>query len=223
MARRLKTLTDMRTMLGALSRERLLRDLPESLAGRLDAPRYRARLERRILHRSGAAGAVAELLDGPAPALVALEEEGLRRLVADVGAMCQYAALRRVIDRTVLDALSARLDLPLAGHDARIGRQGDSLDRAVEIAAPPPDTDDPDAVAHAILREGLQCWACWIDGHPPEQAGFYRILTPSFPGRDGEVSATGCRPRDCRPRVALFDARLALAVAGDDIVEEGKD
>ena len=205
-----------RDLLGDLSTERLCVDIPPALTRHLSTPRFRTRLERRFLQRVGGAGVLSDLAEGPALRVVTLEEEGLRRLIADAGAMCQYSALRRIVDQSALAALSSRLDLRLSDHGSRRDTQGDSLDKAVEIAATPPMSDDRDSLAVAILREGLQCWFCWIHGQPKALGQFYRALTPSFPQEEADIATSGCRPRECRRRAALFEARLSLATGAED-------
>lgn len=215
-AQRLKALSDTATLLRKLSPERITCDLPPELANRLKHPRFRTRLERRFLLHTGAQASLPDLIASPAAALISLDESGLRDLIVDVGTMCQFAPLRRIIDQTVLADLSTRLGLPLAAHHARQATHGESLERAREIAAPHPVGEDEDALVEAILRDGLQCWTCWVHGQPSVLRDFFRALTPPIPQSGGEVATEGCRPRDCHRRAALFAARLDLALAERD-------
>ena len=198
-------------MLKNLSFERIGGDLPPDLSRRLLVSRFRTRLERRFLQRTGVANVLPDLIDSPAGILIGFGDAGLRDLIVDVGAMCQFAVLRRVVAQATLADLSERLGLPLATHDSRRATHGESLDRAREIASPHPAGEDEHALVDAILRDGLQCWTCWIHGQPSTLRDFFRALTPEIPQGGDDVATEGCRPRDCHRRAALFAARLDLA------------
>ena len=210
---RFKTLSDICTLMRAVPSARIQDDLPSELASRVASPRFRARLERRFLFRTGVHKVLPDLVASPAGALISLGEAGLRDLIVDAGAMCQFAPLRQIVDQTALADLSKHLGLSLAGHDARRAIQGESLARAREIASLHPVGQEESALVEAVLRDGLQCWTCWIHGQPPELRDFFKALTPPIPQGGGDVATQGCRPRDCHRRAALFAARLDLALA----------
>ncbi len=211
-ARRFKTLSDASRLMRDISSERLLADLPDDIPQRVAAPRFRARLERRFLLRTGAQAALPDLIDGPAGSLVSLGDRGLHILIVDTGIMCQFATLRQIVDQSVLTDLSTHLGISLIAHDARRAVEGEALDRARDIASPHPVGQGEDALVNAILRDGLQCWNCWIHSQKPSLGDFFRALTPSLP-QDGSIVATeGCRPRDCERRAALFAVRFERAL-----------
>jgi len=221
-AQRIKTLTDIAALAEGLSHGNLAGDLPAALSERLTPSRFRTRLERRFLRRTGAADAPADLLEGPASRLVFLGDKGLRDVIVDTGILCQYAILRRIVDQSMLAELSADLGVALSMHDARRATHGESIDKARAIAAPNPAIGEGvEAITTAILRDGLQCWTCWVHGQPPSMIRFLGALTPTAPhggsGRNGTDVATGiategCRPRDCRFRSDLFSVRLDIAL-----------
>lgn len=210
---RFKTLSEVSVLMRDIPSERINDDLPPELASRLAPARFRNRLERRFLFHTGVQAALPDLIASPAGALISLGEAGLRDLIVDAGAMCQFATLRQIVDQAALADLSTHLGLSLAGHDARRAIQGESLERAREIASPPPAGQEETALIDSVLRDGLQCWTCWIHGQPSALRDFFRALTPPIPQGGGDVATQGCRPRDCHRRAALFAARLDLVLA----------
>lgn len=221
-AQRIKTLTDIAALAKGLSHGNLVGDLPPALAERLTASRYRTRLERRFLRRTGASESPAALLEGPASRLVFLGDEGLRDVIVDTGILCQYAILRRIVDQSTLAELSSDLGVALTTHDARRATHGESIDKARAIAASAPAIGEGvEAITTAILRDGLQCWTCWVHSQPQSVTRFLSALTPTAPhdgsGHGGtdtgtNIATDGCRPRDCRFRSELFSVRLEIAL-----------
>jgi len=217
-AQYVRTLADATALISDLGHDRLVDDLPPALSERLSAPRYRARLERRFIRRTGAVEAAPALFENPVPQLAAMGRAQVNQLILDTGIMCQYAVLRRIVDKSVLADLSDRLGLPLALHDARRATDSPSMDMAREIASPYPPAEDAQSIIDAILRDGMQCWCCWIHGQPESLHRFLDALIPSS-GVDGTDVASRmdgkgekCRPRVCRRRADLFVARLDLVL-----------
>jgi len=214
MGQRFKTLSDVTVLARNLDQRQISGDLPPVLAERLGLPRYRNRLERRFLRRVGAFVAAPELLDSVAPRLASFGEPALRGVIVETGVMCQYAVVRRIIDQSVLKELSASLGLSLANHDARRATSGESIEIARAIASPFVALgDDTEAIVDAVLRDGLQCWTCWVHSQSPALQGFFNALIPSVPQDGTNVASEGCQPRDCRRRSGLFAARLDIALA----------
>ena len=209
----------MTALIRDLDHRQIADDLPPALSERLSAPRYRARLERRFIRRTGAVEAAPMLFESAVPQLVALGQTRVNQLILDTGIMCQYAVLRRIVDKSVLADLSDRLGQPLASHDARRATQGPSIDMARDIASSYPPAEDPQSIVDAILRDGMQCWCCWVHGQPESLHRFLDALLPSS-GIDGTNVASRkndngekCRPRVCRRRADLFVARLDLVLS----------
>ena len=212
-AQRLKTLIEATRLVQNLDDNQIAGDLPRELAARLSASRYRPRLERRFLRSTGAMAILPELLESDALRVASLGEAGLRATIVDAGALCQYAALRRIIDQATLAGLSSALGLDLSRHDARRAMQGISIDIAREIASPvSAQASDLAALKQAILRDGLQCWDCWVHRQKNELRTFFAALTPGLPLDGTEIAADGCKPRDCRRRAELLSARLDIAL-----------
>ncbi len=208
-AQRLKTLIDVSDLVSRFDDHQINGDLMPAVAERLSARRFRSRLERRFLRRTGLADSLDTLADSEAPVVAGLGEAGLRAVIVDTGVMCQYAILRRIVDQSVLAELSRHLGLDLIRHDARRAVQGMSIDLARVIASPcHAANQETETVINAILHDGLQCWTCWIHGQSQSLRPFFNALTPSLPQDRGVIASDGCHPRDCRRRADLFAARL---------------
>jgi len=123
-AQRLKTLIDVSDLVSRFDDHQINGDLMPAVAERLSARRFRSRLERRFLRRTGLADSLDTLADSEAPVVAGLGEAGLRAVIVDTGVMCQYAILRRIVDQSVLAELSRHLGLDLIRHDARRAVQG---------------------------------------------------------------------------------------------------
>lgn len=210
-AHRLGALRQTADMLRGLDHAQIADGIPADLSRRLAAPRYRARLERRFARRKGL-GAGSDAPDDSVRRAASLGEAGLRAVIVDAGVLCQYAALRRLVDQATLADLSAQLGLDLAAHDARRATQGEAIDLARALACPEPGrASDTEALIHAILDDGLRCWSCWVHARPPAFARFLDALIPGLPGDGPVVASQPCKPRDFARRAALFEARLVEA------------
>ncbi len=212
-AQRFKTLSDTAALLGSLSSERLGDDLPSDMAQKLLSPRFRKRLERRFLLRTGVHDALPDLINSPAGKVISLGDAGLRDMIVDSGIMCHFAALRQIVDQVALKDLSTRLGLSLAAHDARRAVQGVSLDHASRITSRHPVGENDDELIEAILKDGLQCWCCWIHGQSIVLRDFFQALTPPTLYDGDYVATEGCCAKDCQHRAALFADRLSLTLA----------
>lgn len=210
-ANRLDAYRRMADMLRGLDHVQLSDGIPVALSRHLAAPRYRARLERRFARRTGLSSVFATLGE-PILDAASLGEAGLRAVIVDTGVLCQYAALRRLVDQAVLADLSAQLGLDLTAHDARRATGGEVIDLARALACPEPGpSGDVETLIHAILDDGLRCWTCWVHARPPGSARFLEALVPALPGAGPVIASEPCKPRDCARRAALFQARLTKA------------
>jgi|GEM_PF-3613036 len=220
-AQRFKALTRLTTIAQSLDHAQIAGGLPPEFSQRLAHPRYRSRLERRFVRRTELVQVAAAGHDDVALRIASLGEDGLRDVIIDTGLMCQYAALRRIVDRSALSDLSKQMGVDLAGHDARRADQGEAIDLARAVAAPEVAlTGDAEAVIDAVLQNGLQCWNCWTHRQPPVLARFLNALLPSLPEGDSGENRAQCRPGECRRRADLFSVRLNLVPDGEMVARE---
>lgn len=216
-SQRIKTLKRLSVMLGHLDHVQLIGDAPAALTDLLRAPRYRDRLERRFARRTGVLDIPGEMLSAPVQQVAALGLDGVRYLIVDAGSMCHYAALRRIVDQSLLTDISAQTGLEMATHEARKATDTLSLKLARALAVPEPsDVTDSETIIHAILADGLHCWNCWVHSHPTAIRRFLEALLPILPGGGTNIAGGSCTPRECRRRAELFDARIKAAYPNED-------
>ncbi len=212
---RLKTDMRITSLMTTISSAQIMGNLHPDLAEILRSPRFRGRLERRYLRKARVFDSLPCLLSSEAESIVALGEHGLHALIVDTGIVCHYAALRRIVDVKALANLAKILGIALEGHDARITKASDSLTLSRLIRARSPEEIEP--LASAMLRDGLQCWNCWIERQPTSLHGFFRQLTPPALRSVALSDADACTARNCRHRAALFDIRRALVAERDEM------
>ena len=216
--RRYKDLSKMHDMSVRFNERTVNSGIPANVVPLLSQGRFRKRLERRALRRFGAFSDLSALIARDVTYLTTASDRELECIIADIGAYCHYAPLRRILDPSDLEELSSETGIDLTRHEAR----GFSESSAMSIAYELPGTEHTNTLseqADLIRRDGALCFACWLDQKPP---GAQRLLWAQIPDSLREIMPlSGNRSkREIDRRAALVGARLAVLQEGHDDLQE---
>ncbi len=217
-ARQFKDLCDLHTLSGLFNQRVLDADVPVAVRGVLMHPRFRSRLERRALRRFGAFSNPSSVTDDDIFNLIAADDAAIEFMFADIGAYCNYAALRRIVDPSDAERVSLELGIDLTHHEARGLSESPTMNIAYQLPSVSKSIELSD-LPSAILRDGAVCFGCWLEQRPlAAQRLVWALLAEKL--REITPLPEKRSKREAERRAALVGARLAVLHEGPDDLQE---
>ena len=104
-----------------------------------------------------------------------IRDGAVRSLIISVGAACHHARLSLVVDRADLAVIETGLGVSV---DALL-RQAEGTSRAAGKSVRSSGTDGaPQDLIDAVMRDGANCWRCWLGTRETELARVLWAVTP---------------------------------------------